>query len=137
MDKLPFHSLQKSAFSLPPPTAISDLPILSKTAAAYKTWHECLIHFPRLDKYTLGIKIDNLFCSLIELLLEACHTSRETKLEIITTACVRLDALKYFLKIAWELKTVDNKKYALLSTAINEVGKMLGGWKKQAQNISK
>ncbi|MBU1952531.1 four helix bundle protein [Patescibacteria group bacterium] len=137
MDKLPFHTTQKSAFNVPPPIAISDLPILSKTAAAYKTWHECLIHFPRLDKYTLGIKIDNLFCNLIELLLEACHTNREAKLEIITTACVRLDALKYFAKIAWELKAMDNKNYACLSVNLNEIGKMLGGWKKQAQNISK
>jgi hypothetical protein len=47
-----------------------------------------------------------------------------------------LDALKYFLKIAWELKSLDNKKYLAISNALNEVGRMLGGWKKQLQNIS-
>ena len=113
------------------------MPILSKAAAAYKNWHTYLIHFPRLDKYTLGTKIDNLFCDLIELLLEAYHTNRETKLEIITTACVRLDAIKYFVKIAWELKAINTKNYTDLSLNLNEIGKMLGGWKKQAQNISK
>ncbi|MDP2812282.1 MAG: four helix bundle protein [bacterium] len=56
---------------------------------------------------------------------------------ILLYSQLRLNALKYFLKIAWELKAIDNKKYALLSTAINEVGKMLGGWKKQAQNVFK
>ena len=137
MDKLPFHTSQKSTFNSTPPQQSGDLPIISKAAAAYKNWHTYLIHFPRLDKYTLGTKIDNLFCDLIELLLEACHTSREAKLGIITTACVRLDALKYFAKIAWELKAIDNKNYACLSVNLNEIGKMLGGWKKQAQNIPK
>lgn len=111
------------------------MPILTKAAAAYQLWHKYLIDFPRLDRYTLGEKIDKLFCDFIELLLTACHTSRETKMGIIVKACVCLDSLKYFLKIAWELKTMDNKKYLNISNALNEVGKMLGGWKKQMQNI--
>ncbi len=102
---------------------------------AYQIWHKYLIAFPRLDRYTLGEKIDKLFCDLIELLLGATHTSKELKMEIIVKACVRLDALKYFLKIAWELKALDNKKYLAISNALNEVGRMLGGWKKQMQNI--
>jgi hypothetical protein len=89
-----------------------------------------------LNRYTLGAKIDNLFCELIELLLEAGHTNRELKSEIIIRASVRLDALKYFLKISWELKSLDNKKYIPLANALNEVGKKLGGWKKQIQRIS-
>lgn len=120
---------------LPPPRQFEDLPILIKAAVAYQLWHTYLIHFPRLDKYTMGKRIDNLFCDLIELLLEATHTNRDCKMEIIVKACVRLDSLKYFLKIAWELKTMDNKKYLAISNSLNEVGKMLGGWKKQMQNI--
>ncbi len=131
------HKIQKLAINLPPPQRFEDLPILAKVTTAYQLWHGYLINLPRLDKYTLGAKIDNLFCELIELLLEASYANREYKTEIITKACVRLDALKYFLKITWELKTIDTKKYTLLATALNEVGKMLGGWKKQAQNISK
>lgn len=91
---------------------------------------------PRLDKYTLGTKIDDLFCDLIELLLDASYTSKDLKFNLIIKACVKLDALKYFLKIAWELKILDNPKYISLSTVLSEVGKMLGGWKKQTQHMS-
>ncbi|MBU0613345.1 four helix bundle protein [Patescibacteria group bacterium] len=109
---------------------------MNKSAVAYKLWHEYLIHFPRLEKYTLGQKIDNLFCDLIELLLQASYANSQQKYIIISKAGIRLDALKYFLKMSWELKSIDNKKYTTLSSSINEVGKMLGGWKKQIQNLS-
>ncbi len=46
-------------------------------------------------------------------------------------AGVKLDVLKFFLQIAWEIKALDNKKYAALSQHLNEVGKMLGGWMKR------
>jgi len=30
--------------------------------------------------------------------------------------------------VLWETKTLDNKKYILLSQKLDEIGKMLGGW---------
>lgn len=45
-----------------------------------------------------------------------------------------MDLLKFFLQIAWELKALDNKKYLALSAPLIEVGKMLGGWRKQLTN---
>ena len=42
-----------------------------------------------------------------------------------------MDVLKFFMLIVWELKAVDNKKFASISTPLVEVGKMLGGWQKQ------
>lgn len=91
-------------------------------------------HFPRLSRYTLGAKIDALFIETIELILQAGYSGREHKLAIVLRACTKLDALKYFLHIAWELKVLDTKKYARIAEPLTEVGRMLGGWKKQLQN---
>jgi len=79
----------------------------------------------------LGEKINLLFIELIELTLIATFASRDRKTEIVQRACVKLDTLKYFLQIAWELKAIDNKRFTALSAPISEAGKMLGGWKKQ------
>jgi hypothetical protein len=120
----------------PPPNAIlstTNLPILQKTADAYKLWHNCLPHIPRLVKYSLGEKINVLFCDCIELILQAGFTAKENKLAIIQRASVKLDSLKFFLQLAWEMKALDNKKFASLSAPLVEVGKMLGGWQKQLQ----
>ncbi|KKS35386.1 MAG: hypothetical protein UU95_C0001G0001, partial [Parcubacteria group bacterium GW2011_GWC2_42_12] len=32
---------------------------------------------------------------------------------------------------AWELKAIDNKKFAELAALLVEIGRMLGGWQKQ------
>lgn len=49
-------------------------------------------------------------------------------------AVTKLDLLKFFLHIAWEIKALDNKKFILLSEKLNEIGKMLGGWFRQLNN---
>ena len=95
-------------------------------------WHNALPQIPRLTRYSLGEKINDLFIELSELVLTASYSSKEQKLPVIQKASVRLDTLKFFLHIGWKLKAFDNKKYAELSRPLAEVGKMLGGWQKQA-----
>ncbi|MEX2429923.1 MAG: four helix bundle protein, partial [Patescibacteria group bacterium] len=102
-----------------------------KTVGAYKQWHVWLNDFPRLSRYSLGAKIDSLFTDTIELLLLAGYASRPDKVALVRRASGKLDALKFFLQVAWELKALDNRKYAQLSEQLAEVGKMLGGWRKQ------
>jgi len=41
---------------------------------------------------------------------------------------MKLDVLKLFLFILWEMTALDNKKYIALSEPLNETGRMLGGW---------
>ena len=43
----------------------------------------------------------------------------------------KLDLLKFFTQISWEMKSLDNKKYVTLSELLNEIGRMLGGWNRQ------
>ena len=45
-------------------------------------------------------------------------------------AISKLDGVKFFLQIAWENKCIPNDKYSLLSEKLDEIGRMLGGWKK-------
>lgn len=99
--------------------------------ASYKQWQEFLPHFPKTSRYTLGSKIDNLFVQLTELIFYACHLKNEQKLAAMEKSSAKLDLLKFFLRIAWEIKSLDNKKYIVLSEQLNEIGKMLGGWLRQ------
>jgi len=76
----------------------------------------------------LGSKIDSLFVETIESVIKALHLSRGEKLLCLTQGSVKLDLLKFFLQLAWEIKALDNKKYIRLSEKLDEIGKMLGGW---------
>lgn len=108
----------------------TELPIITKLSSAYKLWHGFLVHLPRLTRFTLASKIDSYFVDCLELALLAGYASRQEKAVYVKKLSAKLDCLKFFLKILWELKALDNKKYINLSAELAEVGKMIGGWLK-------
>jgi len=125
---LNFH---KNSFQVsPPPSGV--LPVLQKLVASYKLWQSYLPHFPKTSRYTLGEKIDSLFVEVVENSVVASYLSRQEKLPSIRQGLLKLDVLKFFLQVAWEIKALDNKRYIALSEKLNEIGKMLGGWNRQA-----
>jgi len=87
-----------------------------------------LPHIPRLIRYSLGEKINILFTDIIELILTAGFAAKEHKLPIIRKASGKLDTLKCFLQITWELNGIKTKHYIEISTPLIEVGNQLGGW---------
>ena len=89
--------------------------------------------FPKPVRHTLGGKIDSLFIEIVELVLTASRLSKNQKLPLVDRASIKLDALKFFLEIAWEIKLLDNRKYIFLSEKLDEIGRMLGGWLKNLE----
>lgn len=105
--------------------------IIHKLITTYKLWHEFLPHIVKTSRYTLGIKIDQLFIEITENIYIASRQPKNCKLPFLQKASAKLDMLKFFLQIAWEIKSIDSKKYIILSEHLDEVGRMLGGWQKQ------
>lgn len=112
------------------------MPIIQRLTDAYKLWHECFQNFPQKSRYTLGAKIDNLFLEVLELTFLASYLNHEQKLPFLRKAGAKLDSLKFFIQLSWEIKIFDNKKYLALSEQLTETGRMLGGWIKQTEKIN-
>lgn len=104
--------------------------VLVKTKDAYSFWFKIFIDFPKAYRYSLGGKIDGYFLELLENIFVSLYLSGSNKINRITISISKLDGVKFFLQIAWENKCVSNDKYAILGAQLDEVGKMLGGWKK-------
>ena len=100
-------------------------------------WHSFLTHLPRLTRYTLGRKIDELFVNILELALTAQYTRREDKLNFLLQLNRKLDNLKFFVMVLWEAKGLNEGKYAELSRKLSSAGLMLGGWIKNLQSFQK
>jgi hypothetical protein len=66
--------------------------------------------------------LENIFISI--------YLPQETKISRLIIAISKLDGIKFFLQIAWENKCLSNEKYLALSEKLEEIGKMLGGWKR-------
>jgi hypothetical protein len=105
-----------------------NLSLVYKFKSAYKTWHEFLPLFPKTSRYTIGQKIDSLLLETIEQIIKAGYADKVEKIIYLKRASFKLDLLKFFLQISWEIKSLDNKKYIILSEKTDEIGKMLGGW---------
>ena len=133
MNQLPFHNdnSNRNTQGSAPPRRSFDLPILQKLIAVYKQWQSFIHHLPKQTRYTLGEKIDILFIEVFELIVTARYLPQNKKSSIIEQASLKLDVLKFLLEVSWEIKNLDTKKYILLSKSLDEIGKILGGWKKQ------
>jgi hypothetical protein len=79
-------------------------------------------------------KIEEYFLNLLENIFISQYLSGENKINRLTIAISKLDGVKFFLQIAWENKCLPNEKYITLSTHLEEIGRMLGGWKKGLLN---
>ena len=107
------------------------VPILQRIAAAYSLWHDYMKNLGKTSRYTLGEKIDDFFLEVIELVYIASFMPKERKLPYLEKAIVKLDLVKLFLQITWEIKSIDTKKYVTISEKLDEIGRMLGGWVRQ------
>lgn len=104
--------------------------VLVKAKEAYTIWFKILADFPKTYRYNLGGKIENSFLSVLENTFITVYLSGEEKRAQLCLVIAELDSLKFFLQLAWENKCLANNKYSDLSEKLNEIGRMLGGWKK-------
>jgi hypothetical protein len=110
------------------------IPVVLKLKEVYGTWQDYLAHFPKTHRFTIGSKIDNLFLEAIEYTFLASYTHTTEKQALLSKGISKVDLTKLLLQLSWEIKALDNKKYSILSEKLAEVGKMLGGWKRQLLN---
>lgn len=113
----------------PPPLKL--LPVLERAKQAYVLWYGYYQTIPKTHRYTLGGKIDALFVEVLEGITSATFLSRSDKQPWVRLAIRKLDTMKVLLLVLWETKSLDTKKYGVLSVPLEEVGKMLGGWNGQ------
>lgn len=108
----------------------NEVPIIRGMYELYKLYYSYAQGFPKKDKYTLGAKCELYIIETLELLLAASSVTKQDKKSFLQQANVKFDALKIFLRLAKEIKVIDNKKYLELQKHIQEIGKMLGGWQR-------
>lgn len=94
-------------------------------------------HIPKSSRYTIGVRIENKFLDLLEISYTAYFTQKIEKAEKISQCIFILDIIKFLISLAWEGKLISNKQYEIIAIKLDEIGKMLGGWKKSLKTIQK
>jgi hypothetical protein len=85
--------------------------------------------FPRDQRYAIGQRIENKLLDILDLLLEANYSKE--KLTTLRNANLGLEQLRYLIRLSFDLRFINLKRYEYASKEINEIGKLVGGWIKQ------
>lgn len=116
---------------IPPPADFTlDIPIFAKLYDFYKTLSDYLLFFPKVKRYTLGEKLEETTLEIIKQVILAGYVSKERKLPALEKSIVLVNLLKILIRLAKDTKAFDNNKYLKLEQNLQEIGRMLGGWKR-------
>ncbi len=111
----------------PPPHAFSGS-IVHKSYELYLFLHTSINSFPKRDRYTLGVQIEQRTLKILELVMLAREKTGASKLLILHKIDVELKLLKLFLRMSFDTWALPENKYIDVSERLLEIGRMLGGW---------
>lgn len=106
------------------------LPVLEKTKTAYNEWIIIHRNMPRTERFGIGSKIDFLFLESLEIIRKAAFSEINQKIGLLEVVLDKIDSLRFFIQIAWEAHLIPNNQFISLGGNIENIGKMLGGWRK-------
>ena len=86
--------------------------------------------FPKSQRFLLGDRIQNTAIDVLEGLIEATY-SREV-VGLLAQVNLRLEKLRFFFRAAKDLQFIDLRRYEFAARAIDEIGRLVGGWIKAA-----
>jgi hypothetical protein len=113
---------------------MEDLPIIQKTYDLIKWYVPILNKLPRDHKFVLGNRITIGLYDLLDQLIIARYS--KSKLDILKEINSKIDILRYQSRLLLDFQLIKVERYEYLSQLVTEIGKELGGWIKQQQQIS-
>ena len=84
--------------------------------------------FPRSQKFLIGDRVESLMLDILEKLIEASYSHQ--KAHLLHEANLKLEVLRYLIRLSKDLRLINMKAYELVSGKINDVGISVGGWLK-------
>lgn len=110
---------------------------MQRIKEGYLIWMNIVPHIPKGARYTIGARIENKLLDLLELGYIAYFSKKENKIEKVSECIFLLDTIKFIIPVTWDAKFVSNKQFEEISLKLEEIGRMLGGWKNKLENPEK
>lgn len=106
--------------------ANEELVIIAKTydLILWSCNHTC--RFPRNHRHVLGERIERTLYELLETLIQAKYQRERTAL--LNAANLKLEILRFQMRLSKDLACLKIGSYEFVSRAIDEIGRMVGGW---------
>ncbi len=82
--------------------------------------------FPRSQKFTLGDRIQSAALDVQESLIAATYSEKSA--HHLYAANLHLEKLRMLMRLSLDLEFLDLRRYEFAARALDEVGRMVGGW---------
>jgi len=86
--------------------------------------------FPRNHRFVLGERIERNLYDLLEILIRAKFT--KNRQDLLEQANLVLEILRFQIRLAKDLQCLKVESYGFAAKAIDEIGKLIGGWFKSS-----
>jgi len=99
-----------------------------KICEFYKKVYLLSFKIPKRDRFGIFSKIENICLEIINLSITASLESKVNKFLFLNSVRIKIEALKRFFRIAYEMDIINRKKYVELELDLQEMSKMANGW---------
>ena len=84
--------------------------------------------FPRRQKFLLGDRLQTTALDVLECLIDATYT--RDRQPHLAAANLGIEKLRFLFRLAKDLRHLDMRRYTHAARALDETGKLIGGWRK-------
>jgi hypothetical protein len=110
--------------------SISNEAVVLKAYGLLKYAIPLLSKLPRDQKYVLGDRVEVRILEVLENIILAYYSPRAEKGPILQRVNIQLEQLRYLVRLLHDMQYISHDKYGHVAQAIDEVGRMCGGWRK-------
>jgi len=104
--------------------------IALEKAVLYLTWLVPVLEkFPRSQKFLLGDRLQTLALRVVEELVEAAYTKSPSA--ILKRINIGLEQQRVLIRVAYNLRHLDVKRYEFAVRKLDDIGISVGGWLKR------
>jgi len=95
----------------------------------FLTWLMTTIEkFPKSHKFTVGDRTQIIALDVLEALIAATYSKERA--QHLRQANLGIEKLRFLLRLAADLRVLDRRRYEHAARALDETGRLIGGWMK-------
>lgn len=114
-----------------------DIPIFKKVYDLYLFIYGLRGSVPKQDRHALWLQVENTNLEIIKGILKASELYQYTKIPVLEEVSIKLNTLRILIRLSFDTKIINGKKYTRLQQQIDEIGRMLGGWMRKLKKQKK
>ena len=105
-------------------------PVIVKTYNLTLWYIKKLNSLPKNHRYTLGEKIQNTLINLLLILSDTIYS--KDKKTLLQKANKEIEKLRLLTRLLRDLKIISTDNFRFITSSLDEVGQMVGGWMKSS-----